>query len=122
MNLWKIAWRSIQQRPLTSTLTCLSMALGVALVVAVITTYAVVEESFNRNRSLGYHLIVGGKNGSKLELVMSTVFHIGRSDEPVPYTFYKEFLRTQDADGNEVVPDRARYVELAVPLCLGDNF
>jgi putative ABC transport system permease protein len=122
MNLWKIAWRSIQQRPLTSTLTCLSMALGVALVVAVITTYAVVEESFNRNRSLGYHLIVGGKNGSKLELVMSTVFHIGRSDEPVPYTFYKEFLRTQDADGNEVVPDRARYVELAVPICLGDNF
>lgn len=122
MNLWKIAWRSIQQRPLTSTLTCLSMALGVALVVAVITTYAVVEESFNRNRSLGYHLIVGGKNGSKLELVMSTVFHIGTPEVPVPYTYYKEFIRTTDKNGASVVPDRARYVELAVPICLGDNY
>lgn len=122
MNLWKIAWRSIQQRPLTSTLTCLSMALGVALVVAVITTYAVVEESFNRNRSLGYHLIVGGKNGSKLELVMSTVFHIGQPEVPVPYMYYKEFLRTKDTDGKEIVPERAKYVEKAVPICLGDNY
>lgn len=122
MNIWKIAWRSIQQRPLTSTLTCLSMALGVALVVAVITTYAVVEESFNRNRSLGYHLIVGGKNGSKLELVMSTVFHIGRPEVPIPYSYYKQFVRTTDADGKPVVPDRAKYVELAVPICLGDNY
>ncbi len=122
MNLWKIAWRSLQQRPLTSTLTCLSMALGVALVVAVITTYAVVEESFNRNRSLGYHLIVGGKNGSKLELVMSTVFHIGRPEVPIPFSYYKEFLRTTDADGKPVVPERAKYVEVAVPICLGDNY
>ena len=36
MSLWKIAWRSIQQRALASTLTGISMALGVALVVAVL--------------------------------------------------------------------------------------
>ena len=36
MTLTKIAWRSIQQRSLASFLTALSMALGVALVVAVL--------------------------------------------------------------------------------------
>ena len=35
MSLWKIAWRSMQQRALASWLTGLSMALGVALVVAI---------------------------------------------------------------------------------------
>ena len=35
MSLWKIAWRSIQQRSLASLLTAISMALGVMLVVAV---------------------------------------------------------------------------------------
>ena len=36
MSLWKIAWRSMQQRGLASSLTALSMGLGVALVVAVL--------------------------------------------------------------------------------------
>ena len=36
MSLWKIAWRSIQQRGLASWLTTLSMALGVTMVVAVL--------------------------------------------------------------------------------------
>ena len=99
------------------------MALGVALVVAVITIYAVVDESFTRNRSLGYHFIVGGKNGSKLELVLSTVFHIGQPEVPVPYNVLQGIRRHQPTpNGKRVVPEARRYVELAVPICLGDNY
>ena len=63
MSLWRIAWRSIQQRGLASVLTSLSMALGVMLVVAVLTVHGVVSESFRNNSSLGYNMIVGAKGG-----------------------------------------------------------
>ena len=42
MSLLRIAWRSIQQRGLASSLTTLSMALGVMLVVAVLSIHGVV--------------------------------------------------------------------------------
>ena len=70
MSLWKIAWRSIQQRALASTLTGLSMGLGVALVVAVLLIHGVIGDSFRNNSSLGYNLIVGAKGG-KLQLVLN---------------------------------------------------
>ena len=38
MSMWMIAWRSIQQRGLASSLTAFSMALGVMLVVAVLSS------------------------------------------------------------------------------------
>ena len=45
MSLWKIAWRSIQQRALAASLTGVSMALGVMLVVAVLVVHGVIERS-----------------------------------------------------------------------------
>ncbi len=46
MSLFGIAWRSIRQRSLPSLLTSLSMALGVMLVVAVLSIHGVVADSF----------------------------------------------------------------------------
>ena len=60
MSLWKIAWRSIQQRALASGLTAFSIGLGVALVVAVLVIHAVIDQSFRRGAQ-GYDLIVGPK-------------------------------------------------------------
>ena len=42
MSIWKIAWRSIQQRALSSFLTALSMALGVALIVCMAAPGAII--------------------------------------------------------------------------------
>ena len=47
MNLLTIAVRSIKQRFLSSTLTMISMALGVGLVVAVLAIFGIVQKSFN---------------------------------------------------------------------------
>ena len=120
MSLWKIAWRSIQQRSLSSLLTGLSIALGTALVVIVLVVYGVVAESF-RDAAQGYHLILGAKGG-KLQLTLNTVFHLSQPIENVPYSFYKEFTEYKDAQGK---PTRGKYasaVEVAVPYCLGDSY
>jgi putative ABC transport system permease protein len=91
MSLWKIAWRSIQQRSLASTLTAISMALGVMLVVAVMVVGHVVESYFQTGTGLGYNLVIG-KKGSSLQLVMNTVYYLDRPIENIPWEFYKEFL------------------------------
>ncbi len=120
MSLWTIAWRSLQQRGLASTLTALSMALGVTLVVAVLVIETVVERSFQTNSSLGYNMIVGGKGG-KLQLVLNTMFHLDKVDHNIPYWYYKEFLpkekRGDDKDGKF-----AKWVDAAIPVCSGDYF
>ena len=110
MSLWKIAWRSIQHRALASTLTALSMALGVALVVAVLVMYSVVDRAFNRCAQ-GYDLVVGSKGG-RLELVLNTIYHIGQSLKPLPYHYYEQFLPGGDF---------AASVEVAIPVCMGDS-
>jgi putative ABC transport system permease protein len=111
MRLWKIAWRSIQQRALASALTALSMAMGVALVVAVIVIHGVIDQSFRRGAQ-GYELIVGAK-GSPLELVLTSVYHLGNASGTIPYSVYDELV-----NGTDFAAD----VEFAVPLCMGDNF
>ena len=111
MSFWKIAWRNIAQRGLSSALTALSMALGVAVMIAVIVIYAVAVRQFDQNAQ-GYNLIVGGKGGS-LQLVLSTVYHIGQPLYPIPYTYYQKFLPGGEF-GNET--------KVAIPQCLGDSY
>ena len=97
MSLWKIAWRSIQQRGVASVLTMFSMALGVMLVVAVLLVHGVVTESFRNNSSLGYNMIVGAKGG-KLQLVLNTVYYLSQPVENIPYEFYLDFLSKEEIE------------------------
>ncbi len=110
MSYWKIAWRNMQQRALASSLTGLAMALGVALMVLVLVIHEVVVAQLS-NDAQGYNFIVGGK-GSPYEIVLTTVFHVGRPLYPIPYKYYRKFV-----DG-----EFAPYVDLAVPVCLGDSY
>lgn len=119
MSLFKIAWRSIQERAFASFMTGLSMALGVALVVAVLVLQNVISTSFNRAAE-GYDLIIGAKGG-RLELVLNTVFHLGQPIENIPWNFYKEF--TKEGITGEGRPGKySSAVDVAVPYCLGDNY
>src|SRR3569623_1516207 len=116
MSLWKIAWRSMQQRALASWLTGLSMAVGAALVVTVLVIYGVVNESF-RNSAAGYDLIVGATKGGRLQIVLNTVYDLSTPVENIPYSYYKEFTRD-----SEHVGKFADYVQTAIPYCLGDSY
>jgi putative ABC transport system permease protein len=111
MSFWKIAWRNMRQRALASSLTGLSMALGVMLMILVIVFHDVAVDQFS-NDAQGYHLIVGGSKGGELQLVMTTVFHLGRPLYPIPYSYYKKFTEGEFAS----------YTDVAVPYCLGDSY
>jgi len=113
MSLWRIAWRSIQQRSLASALTALSVGLGVALVVAVLVIHRVVDTSFRRGAG-GYDLIIGPKQCSDLELVLATVFHLNLSRQlgTISQEYYEEFVSGRFAG----------VVEAAVPICLGHDY
>jgi len=110
MPFWKIAWRNMQQRGLASSLTVLSMALGVAVMICVLVIHSVAVRQFQQDAQ-GYHLIVGGKGG-ELQLVLSTVYHLGQPLYPIPYTYYQKFTEGEFASITEV----------AIPLCLGDSY
>src|SRR5207237_7812459 len=91
------ALRSILQRGIASLLTMLSMALGVMLVVAVLSIHGVVSQSFKNNASLGYNMIVGAKGGQE-QLTLNTVFYLSKPVENIPYTYYLEFLKRGERD------------------------
>jgi putative ABC transport system permease protein len=97
MSLLRIAYRSILQRSVASLLTMLSMALGVSLVVAVLSIHGVVAQSFRNNASLGYNMIVGAKGGQE-QLTLNTVFYLSKPVENIPYTYYLEFLKQPQRD------------------------
>ncbi|MBW8885188.1 MAG: ABC transporter permease, partial [Planctomycetia bacterium] len=97
MSLFRIALRSILQRGVASLLTTFSMALGVMLVVAVLSIHGVVSQSFRNNASLGYNMIVGAKGGQE-QLVLNTVFYLSKPVENIPYTYYLEFLKREERD------------------------
>ena len=132
MSLWRIAWRSIQRRGLASTLTALSMALGVTLVVTVLLIHGLVERSFRNNSSLGYNVIVGFPGGS-LQLVLNSVYYLSKPIENIRYDQYEEFLSIEESAAyrQEIRSDEpplerdGRFHMLkkfAIPLCLGDYF
>ena len=110
MSLWKIAWRSMQQRAVASGLTSFSIGLGVALVVAVLVIHAVIDQSFRRSAQ-GYDLIVGAK-GDRLQLVLNTVFHLSDPTDNIPYSYYE----------NLVHGGLSAAVETAVPVCTGHGY
>src|SRR3954469_15379386 len=97
MSFFRIALRSILQRGIASLLTMFSMALGVMLVVAVLSIHGVVSQSFRNNASLGYNMIVGAKGGRE-QLTLNTVFYLSQPVENIPYTYYLEFLKRDERD------------------------
>jgi len=132
MNLISIAIRNLLFRKLPTALTMLSMALGVALVVLVLTISGVIEKTFERTSNVGYNLIVGAR-GSDVQLTFNTVFFLSQPVENIKYSYYMEFLSEdgrqaeyQRVGGKLDEPDRpglySKWMKggFAIPLCMGD--
>ncbi|MDA7951639.1 MAG: ABC transporter permease, partial [Pirellulaceae bacterium] len=94
------------------------MALGTALVVAVLLIQGVVRDSFLSNSGLGYDMIAGKKGGA-LQLTVNSVFYLSKPIENLPYDFYLKYKKAEDrADG--VAGEYSSLVDFAIPICLGD--
>lgn len=102
-----MAWRYLKFRWLVSVLTITGIALGVALVCAVLALRSESERALSRDAGL-YDLVAGGK-GSPLQLVLASVYHLDSPPGNLPYAEYEKLQRDS----------RVLWV---APVGLGDNY
>lgn len=107
MTLFKIVAKNMRQRALATWLTMISVALGVALTVAILLIRHGMQNRFEQG-TLGYEMVVGAK-GSPLQLVLNTVYHLDLSPGNIPWSLYDQ-LRND------------KRVKLAIPFAVGDNY
>jgi putative ABC transport system permease protein len=108
MNFLQLVIKQMRQRSLSTWLTLLSVMLGVGLAVAIMIFRREGEKLFGQS-DYGYDLIIGAK-GSKLQLVLNTVYHLDVSPGNIPYAMHPE-----------VVKDQAM-VRSALPMAVGDEY
>ncbi len=108
MSIFKLAWRSVKQRPLASILTMISVALGVALTIAIVSLRDSAHRSYHET-SRGYDAILGPTHGSPLQIVLNTMFHVGDAGGTLPWATYERAKNDK----------RVKY---AVPYAVGDYF
>lgn len=107
MNGFTLAWASIRSRPLTSLLSVMAMAAGIALLCGVFLVSQTIERAMARN-ARGIDIVAGVK-GSPLQLVLAAVYH---NDVPA---------------GNITMADYQRLaahpqIKRAIPLAVGDSY
>lgn len=107
MRLSRLVLRNLAQHRVSSLLTALSVALGALLVSTILLLRAATADTF-LGPSRGFALVVGAK-GSALELVLNTIFHLGRSPGLLDFERFEEL-------------ERHPSTQLAVPYAVGDAF
>ena len=108
MSLWRIAWSYLWNRRLTTSLTVVSVALGAALIYSVLTLYDETDKQF-KEEAQAYDTVVGGKEGSPLQLVLSAVYFMDKPPGNIAYSDY-EWIRNHED------------VAEAYPINLGDTY
>jgi putative ABC transport system permease protein len=106
MMAFRLIWASIRRKPLGWAFHILSLALGVAVVVALLAIDSGIDNRFQRDLG-GVDLVVSGK-GSPLQIILSSVFQIDQPTGNIPIAVLDRLKR------NMMVKD-------AVPISLGDN-
>jgi putative ABC transport system permease protein len=107
MTILTVALKYLRSRLVASTLTAVSIALGVSLVVASVLLARGIKEGFIAGAT-DYNLVVGAK-GSPTQLVLSVVFRMDLATPNIEYTTYLDLQ--QDPR-----------VETAVPIGVGDAY
>lgn len=108
MSLLRLALRSLAGRPLASSLTALSVALGAALVIGLLALRASTRRSF-LEAAQGYDAVLGPTDGSRLDAVLTALFHVGEAKGTIPWQVYEEMKRDPRAVS-------------VVPYAMGDSF
>ncbi len=107
MSLWHVAWNYLWNRKLTTAMTIISVALGVALISAVLTLREQTQKRFEEEGQ-AFDLVIGAK-GNPLQLVLSTVYFLDAPTGNMSRADFEEIAKLED-------------VEAAFPLGMGDTF
>lgn len=107
MTLGLIVRRSLRQHALSTTVTALSIALACGLLISVWVVKAQSHATFT-GMTGGFDAVLGAR-GSKLQLVLNTLFHLEESPGNLPWTDYLDVKQNPN-------------VEFALPIAVGDNY
>ncbi|OUS30378.1 hypothetical protein A9Q98_05140 [Thalassotalea sp. 42_200_T64] len=106
MAIANLALKSFRNRKLTVLLTIFSIALSVALLLAIEKIRVQAKDSFTNTIS-GTDLIVGGRTSS-VNLLLSSVFQMGTATAGISYESYEEIINHP-------------MVKFSIPFSLGDS-
>ena len=107
MRLWRIVLKSLRQHSLSTGFAVVNIALGVALLVAVIS----LREQAHANLTqvgVGVDAILGPK-GSPLQIVLNGLYHMDEMPGKIKWTYYQKVL------ANPIV-------EEGIPFCTGHSY
>lgn len=107
MNLLKLSWNYLADKPFSTLLSTILVALGVSLTSILFLLNKQFQDRLYKNIE-GIDLVVGAK-GSPLQMILSSVYHIDAPTGNIPLK--ESFVVTKNP-----------YVEKAIPLALGDSY
>jgi putative ABC transport system permease protein len=103
----KLAWRNLWFKPLTTLLSVILLASSVAIITVLILLQKQFEEKFSSNIE-DVDLVLGAQ-GSPMQLILSSVYHIDNPTGNISYDSAKVWMNHP-------------FVEKAIPLAFGDNY
>lgn len=107
MTLWLIVLRSLRQHALSTLITACSIALAGGLLMSVWSVKDQARATFTGING-GFDAVLGAR-GSKLQLVLNSIFHLESSPGNVHEPDYLDIKNNPN-------------VELAIPIAVGDNY
>ena len=107
MNILRLSWKNIRSKPLPSLLSMLLLAVGLSTAIILkLTEYQLTENINNTGKDV--KLVIGAK-GSRLQLVLSSVFQIDNPTGNINYGFYTLLKRN-------------RMIKEMIPVSMGDSY
>ncbi|MFC5409991.1 ABC transporter permease [Larkinella bovis] len=107
MNLLKISWANLKDKPLSSFLSGLLMTLGITIISLLLLLNKQLDEQFSRNVK-GIDMVLGAK-GSPLQLILSSIYQIDAPTGNIPLEEAERLTRNP-------------MIQTAIPLSMGDSY
>ena len=121
MNLFQLIFKQMRERALGTWLTLLSVMLGMALAVAVFLMLGAGNALFGQTE-YGFDVLIGIGQGSPLQLVLNTIYHIDRSPGNIPYWVYEQVNNPEHPPRGSREFNFNQQVRTAVPIAVGDTY
>ncbi len=107
MSFWKIVLKSLKHHRFSNGLAAISIAMGIALLVAVYSFKEQSQKTFTE-AGLGIDAILGPK-GSPLQIVLNAVYHLEDMPGKIKWSYFKEV-------------ENQRLITQAIPFVVGHSY
>ncbi|GAB3507425.1 ABC transporter permease [Spirosoma knui] len=107
MNLFRISWSNLVDKPLSSFLSGLLMTFGITIISLLLLLNKQLDDQFRKNIK-GIDMVLGAK-GSPLQLILSSIYQIDSPTGNIPLDEAQRLTRNP-------------MIKTAIPLAMGDNY